>query len=421
MSTALDQQADHAIGDEYAKYRADVTRISYNELASAGIDFAARDVDTFYNRAWHGVFSRLWGKGAVGNLERLLTDSTYRQAVDEHRVLHPETRMDVEVLEAVGIADPIEATPEQQQQQREFSARMRKRLNQRELQAVTLCHVYGFKPFEAAEIIGVGAFRLAELMDEIQEEFEPLLEEYEEGEACEGLLPLVNQYALGILDPRSDEYRTASAHIAGCPGCIRHAIKTRGLTAVTNPTGTMLRALTGSLSLGVVGTTDAARRAPSPLRAKKKRAADARVAEKRKRTGLIAGAIAAVIVAGFLLIGQLGSEEDTSVNTAQTSNKEADAKAAKERREARAARERRAERRAERRREARARSRARARARSRAAAARRAARANAVAATPQVQQQAVPQAAPQPQPQAAPKPAPTPKPSTDPSQEFDVP
>ncbi|MBJ7459306.1 MAG: hypothetical protein JHD02_08985 [Thermoleophilaceae bacterium] len=429
-------QADYTIGDEYAKYRNDVSRAAHDRLAKEGIDFAARDIDTFYNRAWHGIFSRRWAGGEIENIERLLTESTCRQAVDEHRVLHPETRMDAEVIEAVGIAAPIEETPEQQRLQREFSARMRATLNQRELQAVTLCLVYGFKAFDAADVVGVGAFRIAGLLGDVIEELETVLEPVPEGQPCEELAPLINQYALGVLDPRSGEYRSAFAHVKDCPGCRRHAIGVRGLTAITNPTGTMLRAITGSVSLGVATvTTDAARRAPSPLRTKPSQSADAPKFGRGRRMAILAGVVAAVILGLFALTGQFGADEEAALSTAQSP--EAAAAAAARAAEARAAQARAAlkakaaARRAEARRAARARARSRARSRARArararAAARRAARANAVARTPQVQPQAPvivqPQApaAPAPKPKPKPKPKP-PKPSTDPSQEFDVP
>lgn len=420
MSVIIDRRADDLVADEYEKHRAEVGRLVAHRLEDAGIQFTATVIDSFYNQAWHGVFARLQTTDEIGNLETLLAETTYRRAVDEYRAMNPERRTDHEVLEALGLSDPIAQTPEQQKALRDTSEELRSGTSQRELQPAALCYVYGLPQLDVWDRLGIGLDRLEAIVDELTSEIEPALEGLEEGEWCDDRAPLINQYALGVFEPRSDEYREAVKHLKECAGCRRHAIGSRAVTAITVPSGQMLIALTGSLNLGAgvapvpTGPAPGFPRAASPITS-----VGAKRPRNRAKVAAMIAAAAIVLFGGFsLLSGGDGSSEDSAADTAAvsstTASEKAKAKAAKAKRKARAAKKRRAERRDE----ARARARARKRAAARRAAAAQPAQTNAsvpATVTPQVQQQV--QSVPQIQTKA-PTQQSTPKPSTDPSQEF---
>ncbi len=258
MTPQLRQSPDAIIGAEYEDFKDEVVRSAAGKLASSKIHFSDLDMDGFYNQAWYGLYTKLQDGESIDNRKGLLVQMTYRRAIDEYRTLHPDRQADPVVLETVGVENPIEETLDQQRQFREFVEGMRSGLNQRELQAATLCYVYGLSRPEAAEQVGVRPKRMEKIMDEVSRKLRPMLATIKEGEWCEDRAVLINQFALGALEPDSDEYREAAAHLEHCSGCRRHVLGTRGLTAVTIPSALMLLALTSGAAAVAGGTAVAA-------------------------------------------------------------------------------------------------------------------------------------------------------------------
>lgn len=257
-SPTLATRADQLIADEYDAFKDDVTRTVAGKLGASKIRFAELDMDGFYNQAWYGLYTKLQDGQQIENRKGLLVQMTYRRAIDEYRTLHPDRQADPVLLETIGAENPIEETMDQQQEFKHFVEGMRSELNQRELQAATLCYVYGMSRPEAAEQVGVRPKRMEKIMDEVSRKMRPVLASIREGTWCEDRAVLINQFALGALDPESDEYREAVDHLDGCPGCRRHVLGTRGMTAVTIPSALMLFALTGAaVGAGAAGAAAA--------------------------------------------------------------------------------------------------------------------------------------------------------------------
>lgn len=250
--------ADRVIGEEYEAFKGEVVQTVAGKLAASKINFAPLDMDGFYNQAWFGLWTKLSDGQQVENRMGLLVQMTYRRAIDEYRTLHPDRHADPVVLETLGREDPIEETLDQQQEFRQFVEGMRSSLSQRELRAATLCYVYGFSRPEAAEQVGVTPKRMEKIMDEVSRKLRPVLSSIKQGSFCEDRAVLINQYALGALSPDSPEHESAVHHLEGCPGCRRHVLGTRGLTAVTIPSGILLLALTGTAAAAATAATASA-------------------------------------------------------------------------------------------------------------------------------------------------------------------
>ncbi|MFT4049465.1 MAG: sigma-70 family RNA polymerase sigma factor, partial [Solirubrobacterales bacterium] len=250
--------ADAVIGAEYEAFKTDVVRSVAGKLSASKIRFADLDMDGFYNQAWYGLYTKLQDGQVVENRKGLLVQMTYRRAIDEYRTLHPDRQADPVVLETLGSENPIEETLDQQREFKQFVEGMRSSLSQRELQAATLCYVYGMTRPEAAEQVGVRPKRMEKIMDEVSRKMRPVLASIKEGNWCEDRAVLINQYALGALEPGSADYHEAVEHLEGCSGCRRHVLGTRGLAAVTIPSGLLLIALTGAaVGVGAVGASAA--------------------------------------------------------------------------------------------------------------------------------------------------------------------
>lgn len=429
MSTATNGLVGEIVGHEFDSFRGEVTRSAGADLAASKIEVGPFALDSFYNQAWFGVYARIHAGEPVGIHEGLLTEIAKRRAVDEFRTAHPDRHLDYEVLEAVGIADPLEETVAQQKALHARSEYMRAEFNMWELQAATLHCVFGYPLPDAAQKVGMNAAHMEPVVADITGGINDVLGSSDEVKPCADRAGLINQFAFGVFGPRSDEYREAVKHLEACPGCRKHVLTARTVTAVTISSRAVVVALTGGIAAG-------APRAASPVAARPRVAPEterraippippapttavayAKPSGGGRRKAIIAAAVAALLIGGFGISNALsgGGSSESSVKTAQTdsqaaADKRAKAKAAKAKRKARAAKKHRAEkRRATKRRHA----------RERAAAARRRAAAtqNASATVPAQTQQPV-AVIPQQAPAATPKPKATPAPSTDPSQEF---
>jgi hypothetical protein len=210
---------------------------------------------------------------------------------------------------------------------------MRSSLSQRELQAATLCYVYGLSRPEAAEQVGVRPKRMEKIMDEVSRKLRPVLASIKEGTWCEDRAVLINQFALGALEVDSDEYREAVDHLADCPGCRRHVLGTRGLTAVTIPSGLLLLALTGAATAGAAGVAAASSGAGTAGGASAGGGAAAAgggagIAGAAQIAAVVA-AIAAVAAGGFVAVNKISGDEGTPAPATAPESQTADNAAAK--------------------------------------------------------------------------------------------
>jgi DNA-directed RNA polymerase specialized sigma24 family protein len=331
FATLID--ADAVIGAEYDSFKDEVTRSAAGKLAASNIRFADIDMDGFYNQAWYGLYTKLQDGQQVDNRKGLLIQMTYRRAIDEYRTLHPDRQADPVMLETVGVDNPIEETLDQQREFKQFTEGMRSSLSQRELQAATLCYVYGLSRPEAAEQVGVRPKRMEKIMDEVSRKLRPVLASIKEGTWCEDRAVLINQFALGALDVDSDEYREAVDHLADCPGCRRHVLGTRGLTAVTIPSGLLLLALTGAATAGAAGVAAASSGAGTAGGA----SAGGGAAAAGGGAGIggavqiaaVVAAIATVAAGGFVAVNKISGDDSTPAPATAPESQSADNAAAK--------------------------------------------------------------------------------------------
>ncbi len=399
-SAGLPIDADRVIGEEYEAFKSEVVRAVSGKLSASKIRFAELDMDGFYNQAWYGLYTKLQDGQQVDNRKGLLVQMTYRRAIDEYRTLHPDRHADPVVLETLGAEDPIEETLDQQREFTQFVEGMRASLSQRELRAATLCYVYGLSRPEAAEQVGVRPKRMEKIMDEVSRKMRPVLASIKEGNWCEDRATLINQYALGALEPGTEDYEEAVSHLENCSGCRRHVLGTRGLAAVTIPSGLLLIALTGAaVGAGAAGAAAAggagagAGASASGSGAAGAAAGGAGMGAAAQAAAVVA-AIAAVAVGGYAVANQVSGGDEKAANSGGKAAASAGAAGAA----------------------------------SKAAAARKSAAkkksAKKKSAKKQAKQAAAPLAAPQPAPEAvqpAPEPQPTPsEPSEDSGAEFDL-
>lgn len=433
--------ADRVIAAEYDAFKSEVTKTVSAKLAGSRINFAAIDMDGFYNQAWYGLYTKLQTGDRIENRKGLLISMTYRRAIDEYRTLHADRQTDADALDDVGVDEGIDDMLDQQMQFRQFVEGMRSSLNDRELRAATLCYVYGLTRPEAAEQVGVKPKRMEKIMDEVSRKMRPLLAQIKDGEWCESRAELINQYALGALDEQSPEYREATDHLANCSGCRRHVLGTRGLTAVAPPGDLLLLAMTGALaasaataggagaaaaassgafvgstasSSGAGGTGAAAGSAAGGAGGAGGATGGAGAAGAASgglgQVAAIAAAVGVVAVGGFAVATQVGGDEPASraskpAATQPADNSAAEAAAKKEAAEKAAAKQAAKKRSAARKRAARRRAQARAEAR---------AEQQAQAVTP------TPTPEPVPTPTPAPTPTPSPQQPADSGSEFDL-
>lgn len=426
--------ADRVIAEEYDLFKSEVTKSVSGKLASSRINFATIDMDGFYNQAWYGLYTKLQSGERIDNRKGLLISMTYRRAIDEYRTLHVDRQTEAAALDDVGVDQGIDDVLDQQMQFRQFVEGMRSSLNERELRAATLCYVYGLSRPEASELVGVRPKRMEKIMDEVSRKMRPLLAQIKEGEWCESRAELINQYALGALEEDSAEYKEAADHLAGCSGCRRHVLGTRGLTAVAPPGGLLLLAMTGTLAAGAtaaggagaaaagaggfVGSTASSSSAGAGGAGAGGAAGGGAAGGGAGGAGAaggglgqiaaIAAAVGAVAVGGFAVASQVGGDEPVSTPAKPVNSQAADTAAA----EAAAAKKAAAKKAAAKK----------AAAKKRAAAKRRAARRRAEARA-EAQQQTAP-VTPTPEPEPVPTPTPTPSPApqqpADNGSEFDL-
>jgi hypothetical protein len=120
-------------------------------------------------------------------------------------------------------------------QLRHFTQGLRAQLDERELQAAALTHLYGLSRPEAAKLIGIAPRRMEKLMDRASKRINAVIGAVRPGELCDEFDSMVRAFAVGMLDENGDRYQLARDHLETCSSCRRKVLVLRGLGAITPP------------------------------------------------------------------------------------------------------------------------------------------------------------------------------------------
>lgn len=234
-------QAEAFLADEYEENKAEVQRTVAAKLGADGV--AGVDLDAAYNEAWHALYLRLQEDEEVENRKGFLVTVTYRRALSELRAAHLERTTDAVELAEIGVEPDIDARLDAEMQLRHFVQGLRAQLDERELQAATLCHLQGLSRPEAAKVIGIAPRRMEKLMDRASKRINAVIGTVRPGELCDDFDSLVRAFAVGLLDEDGERYAIARDHLASCPACRRKVLVLRGLGAIVPPVPALLAVL----------------------------------------------------------------------------------------------------------------------------------------------------------------------------------
>jgi len=241
--------AEAFLADEYEGSKGEVQRTVAAKLGDA---VAGVDLDGAYNEAWHALYLRLEGGEVVDNHKAFLVTVTYRRALSERRASRLERAADTEELIAVGVEPDLDARLDAEMQLRHFAQGLRAQLDERELRAAVLCHLYGLSRPEAAELIGIAPRRMEKLMDRASKRINAVIGAVRPGELCDEFDSMVRAFAVGMLDEDGERYRLARDHLETCPSCRRKVLTLRGLGAIA-PLPAVFGTLAGAAAVGATG------------------------------------------------------------------------------------------------------------------------------------------------------------------------
>lgn len=227
--------AQDLVSVEYDRHKAEVIRTVASKLSSSGIRMSDFDLDGSYNEAWHALYLTLVEGEEVKNRVGYLVTVTHRRALNEFRAQKVSRRADPGTIDEVGVDLDIDSQLDAEIQLRQIREGLQAKLSSRELEAATLCHLYGYTRPEAAEAMGVRPKRMEKIMDRASSRINSVVEAVQSGEHCAGLESTIRAFALGLLDPDGDKYRLASEHLEHCPACRREVWMERGLAAIGPP------------------------------------------------------------------------------------------------------------------------------------------------------------------------------------------
>ncbi len=244
--------AESFLADEYEGSKGEVQRTVAAKLGDAA---GAVDLDGAYNEAWHALYLRLESGEGVDNHKAFLVTVAYRRALSERRAGRLERATDTEELVAVGVEPDLDARLDAEMQLRQFAQGLRARLDERELRAAVLCHLYGLSRPEAAELIGIAPRRMEKLMDRASKRINAVIGAVRPGELCDEFDSMVRAFAVGMLDENGERYQLARDHLETCSSCRRKVLVLRGLGAITPP----LPAAFGTLAAAGAASAGAAK------------------------------------------------------------------------------------------------------------------------------------------------------------------
>ncbi|MBN8867682.1 MAG: sigma-70 family RNA polymerase sigma factor [Solirubrobacterales bacterium] len=242
--------ATDLVSVEYDQHKAEVLRTVASKLGAAGVKSSPGDLEPAYNEAWHALYMTMADGEEVENRVGYLVTVTHRRALNEFRALKVSRRADPESLDQVGIDLDLDARLDAEIQVRHIREGFRAKLSARELEAATLCHIYGYTRPEAAEAMGVKPKRMEKIMDSASGKIATVVATVKAGEHCADMRSTIHAFALGLLDPDGEKYQLATDHLEHCPACRRDVWTDRGLAAIGPPLPIAFALLAGGAGVG---------------------------------------------------------------------------------------------------------------------------------------------------------------------------
>jgi DNA-directed RNA polymerase specialized sigma24 family protein len=243
-------RADEVLAAEYDDSKAEVLRTVSAKLG--GTPPSGVDLEAAYNEAWHALYLRLEEGEEVTNRKGFLVTVAYRRALSEHRAVRLEHAANGDLAE-IAVEPDIEAHLDAEIQLRHLRQGLRAELDERELQAATLCLLHGYSRPEAARRLGIAPRRMEKLMDRATRRINAVIGVVRPGELCESFDSMVRAFAVGMLDEDGERYRLARDHLADCPACRRKVLVLRGLGSITPPLPALFGILAGTAGAAGVG------------------------------------------------------------------------------------------------------------------------------------------------------------------------
>lgn len=306
--------ASDLVSVEYEQHKSEVIRTVAAKLSASGVTSSHSDLDASYNEAWHALYMAMADGQEIENRVGYLVTVTHRRALNEHRAMKVSRRADPRALSEVGVDLDIDARLDAEIQLRHVREGFRSKLSSRELEAATLCHLYGYTRPEAAEAMGVKPKRMEKIMDSASGKIASVVETVRAGEHCAELGSGVRAFSLGVLDPEGERYAIVSEHLDHCPACRREVWTERGLAAIGPPLPLAFALLAGgtgagsgaAVALGLKGGGSGG------AAAGKAGAAGASTGRKAAIAGGVAASVAVVAVAVAAATGTIGGGDGGS-------------------------------------------------------------------------------------------------------------
>lgn len=307
--------ADDLIADEYERFRAEIVRTVSGKLSAAGVHATVDDLGPAYNEAWHALYMKLAAGEEIENRKGFLVTVTHRRALSEHRAHHPGKFASEEELENAGVEIDLDAQLDAEIQLKQITEGFRDKLNQREFEAATLCHLHGYSRPEAAQAIGVEPKRMEKIMDGASSQISAVIGRVKSGTHCQEMDSVVRAFAVGILEPEGDRYKLAESHLDFCGACRRHVLIARGLAAAAPPFPALIAAVAATGAAGTAGGSGASSSGHvvggGPAKAGTPQPGKSSTARNSAVGAAVVAAVAAVSVAGALALGVVGGDSGT--------------------------------------------------------------------------------------------------------------
>jgi len=232
------QQADALANANLKQLEAVVVNAVQGKLHAHKMWLDKSDLEAAYNLGWHGVCQHIISQGEeVTNLTGFLIDITYKRAFDIYRQRHEGQHADADLATHSANGDVVDQVDDQLKIQ-ELIARMKRRLNENERKAVTLCLLHGFRRREAADMLCIEQASFQRIMDSATKKLGGIVAEIDaRGCGEDEWARLLRNYALGLLSETDRDYARAMEHLQECGACDRYVMGLKGLAAVMPPVG----------------------------------------------------------------------------------------------------------------------------------------------------------------------------------------
>jgi DNA-directed RNA polymerase specialized sigma24 family protein len=230
-------EADAIANANYEALKDRVLRSVKVKLFGNGPRLNEIDLEEAYLLGWHGLCEYIIQGNKVENLPGFLVNATYLRAIDLLRETRADRRAEQDVDAHTTEDQVVETVDDSMKLQRLFS-RMKDRLTDIEMQAVSLCVLHGLKRAEAAEILKVTERRVQKVMNSATKKIGSVVDTID-SRGCGGdeWARALRAYAMGVLTDTDPDYERVIAHIEDCETCRRYVMRLRGLAAILPPIG----------------------------------------------------------------------------------------------------------------------------------------------------------------------------------------